>query len=264
VYTIRKEMPPRRKPRTRTPKKKNNPSKPKRGNASKTTGTPRQGKKSNKGDGPDRRKNAKDKADASKNNTAAWAAMGIGAAAAAAITAKALASYASSDGANITFTDIQPQKYGLWSTKLEISWKFKDNPENPVAIANEVRVIKGDEIDIRGIPEIKGIDGKTATVTEIKDDYTFIIESKMSYSEIKDISIQNKGEGTIHTSFDDHLDQTVDDTVGSISSTLGLDKIWSYMGLIAGIFLGCICVYFLFKFYQSYKSGSAAPVAAHA
>jgi len=238
--------------------KKLKQSKPNKGDASKTTGSPKQSKKSNKGEGPKRKKDAQSKADASKSNTAAWAALGIGAAAAAAITAKALASFASSDGANITFTDIQPQKYGLWSTKLEISWKFKDNPENPIAIASEVRVIKDDEIDIRGLPELKGIDGKTVTVTGIKDDSTFIIESNMSYDEIKNISIQNKGEGTIHTSFEDRLEQTVDDTVGSIADTLGLDKIWGYMGLVVGVILAIVVVYFLVKFYNSSKSSAPA------
>ena len=256
IFYVYYNMAPRRKPK---PKKKT-PSKPNKGNASKTTGSTKQSKKSNKGEGPKRKKDAADKANASKNNTAAWAALGIGAAAAAAITAKSLASFASSDGANITFTDIQPQKYGLWSTKLEISWKFKDNPENPIAISNEVRVIEGDEIDIRGLPELKGIDGKSITVTGIKDDSTFIIESNMSYSDIKDISIQNKGEGTIHTSFEDRLEQTVDDTVGSIADTLGLDKIWGYMGLVVGVIVACIAVYILVQFYQSSKS--SAPVAA--
>jgi len=246
-------------PKRKSPPKKSTPSKPSRGAASKTTGGPRQSKKSKKGDGPNRKKDADSKADASKSNTAAWAAMGIGAAAAAAIVAKALASFASSDGANITFTDIQPQKYGLFSTKLEISWKFKDNPENPIAIPAEVRVIEGDEIDIRGLPELKGIDGKTITVTGVKDDSTFIIESNMSYGDIKDISIQNKGEGTIHTSFEDRLEQTVDDTVGSIADTLGLDKIWAYMGLVVGVILAIIAVYFLVQFYKSSKSSAPAP-----
>ncbi len=254
IFYVYYNMAPKRK---RTPKKTK--TRPSRGDASKTTGSPRQSKKSKKGDGPNRKKDAQGKADASKSNTAAWAALGIGAAAAAAITAKALASFASSDGANITFTDIQPQKYGLFSTKLEISWKFKDNPENPIAIPGEVRVIEGDEIDIRGLPELKGIDGKTITVTGVKDDSTFIIESNMSYGEIKDISIQNKGEGTIHTSFEDRLEQTVDDTVGSIADTLGLDKIWGYMGLVVGVILAIVAVYFLVQFYQSSKSSAPAP-----
>ena len=181
-----------------------------------TTGSPRMSKRSS--NKAQRKKDAQDKANASKNNTSSWAALGIGAAAAAAITAAALASFASSDGSNITFTNIQAESNtDSWvpsfigdifkSSNLEISWKFKDNPDNLIAIPSAVEIIKGDEIDIRGVPELK-INGTTVTVLKVKGDSRFVVASKMS--DVSKISIQNKGEGTIHTSFEDHLDQTVD------------------------------------------------------
>jgi len=254
----------KRKPKS---KSKSKP-KPKRGDASKTTGSPRQSKRSKKGEGSTRRKDAKSKADASKNNTAAWAALGIGAAAAAAITAKSLASFASSDGANITFTEIKqtPWTADMFSSpKLEISWKFKDNPENQLAIPNEVTIIEGDEIDIHGLdeyPDLKNINTTGNKVVRIKDDSTFVIEAKTDRDKLKKIfgdtnSLLNKGEGTIQTSFDDRLEQTVSDTAGGIADTLGLDNIWGYMGIVVGIILACIAVYFLVQFYQSSKSAPA-------
>lgn len=217
-----------------------------------TTGSPRMSKRSS--DKAQRKKDAQDKADASKNNTASWAAMGIGAAAAAAITAAALVSFASSDGANITFTNIQAEtNTDSWvpsfigdlfrTSNLEISWKFKDNPNNLIAIPNEVRVIKGDEIDIRGVPELK-INDTTVTVVKVKDDSTFVVESKMS--DVSKISIQNKGEGTIHTSFEDQLDETVADTAGGIAETLGkaTGNFMNHIGTFFFILAICVGLYF--------------------
>jgi len=220
--------------------------------ASDTTGSPRMSKRSS--DKAQRKKDAQDKADASKNNTASWAAMGIGAAAAAAITAAALVSFASSDGANITFTNIQAEtNTDSWvpsfigdlfrTSNLEISWKFKDNPNNLIAIPNEVRVIKGDEIDIRGVPELK-INDTTVKVVKVKDDSTFVVESKMS--DVSKISIQNKGEGTIHTSFEDQLDETVADTAGGIAETLGkaTGNFMNHIGTFFFILAICVGLYF--------------------
>ncbi len=217
-----------------------------------TTGSPRMSKRSS--NKAQRKKEAEDKANASKNNTASWAAMGIGAAAAAAMVAASLAAFASSDGANITFTNIQPEtNTDSWvpsfigdlftSSNLEISWKFKDNPDNLIAIPSAVRVIKGDEIDIRGVPELK-INDTTVTVIKVKDDSTFVVESKMS--DVSKISIQNKGEGTIHTSFEDQLDQTVADTAGGIADTLGktAGNFMSHIGTFFFILAICIGLYF--------------------
>lgn len=239
------------------------PSARKPSRASDTTGSPRMSKRSS--DKAQRKKDAQDKANASKSNTGSWAALGIGAAAAAAITAAALVSFASSDGANITFTNIQPQtNTSSWvpsfiadiftTTKLEISWKFKDNPDNLIAIPSEVRVLKGDEIDIRGVPELK-INDTTVTVVKVKDDSTFVVESKMS--DVSKISIQNKGEGTIHTSFDDQLDQTVTDTAGGIADTLA--KVGgSFMGNIGTFFFIlaiCVGLYFGIQAISKKKNG---------
>jgi len=217
-----------------------------------TTGSTRMPKRSS--NKAQRKKDAQDKANASKSNTASWAAMGIGAAAAAAITAAALVSFASSDGANITFTNIQAEtNTDSWvpsfigdlftSSKIEISWKFKDNPDNLIAIPSEVRVIEGDEIDIRGVPELK-INGTTVTVVKVKDDSTFVVESKMS--DVSKISIQNKGEGTIHTSFEDQLDETVADTAGGIADTLGkaTGKFMNHIGTFFFILAICVGLYF--------------------
>ena len=224
---------------------------------SESTGTPHQ-RQSTHDDGPEthaaRRKDAENKANASKNNKASWAAMGIGAAAAAAMVAVALAKFASSDGANITFTNIQPEtNTDSWvpsfigdlftSSNLEITWKFKDNPKNLIAIPSEVRVIKGDTIDIRDVPELK-INGTTVKVIKVKDDSTFVVESKMS--DVSKISIQNKGEGTIHTSFEDQLDETVADTAGGIADTLGkaTGNFMDHLGTFFFILAICVGLYF--------------------
>lgn len=225
-------------------------------NPSGTTGTPRQ-PRSRDTDGPDtkrnRQKDAEDKANASKNNKGAWAAMGIGAAAAAAMVAAALAAFVASDGAIISFTNIQPESSSAsWvpsfisdafaSNNLEITWKVK-KPGSPLGIPSAVRVIKGDTIDIRDVPELK-INGTTVTVTKVKDDSTFVVESKMS--DVSKISIQNKGEGTIHTSFDDQLDQTVADTVGGIADLLGRvgGSFMDNIGTLFFILAICVGIYF--------------------
>ena len=234
---------------------------------SETTGTPRQ-RQSTSEDGPEahasRKKEAEDKANASKDNKAAWTAMGIGAAAAAAITATALASFVASDGAIISFTNIQQEKNtdgfvqnlplvggivtGLFQTNnLEITWKLKkaggDVGGISFGIPSAVRVIKGDKIDIRDVPELK-INGTTATVIKIKDDSTFVVDSKMS--DVSKISIANKGEGTIHTSFEDQLDQTVADTAGGIANTLGrtAGNFMNHIGTFFFILAICVGLYF--------------------
>jgi hypothetical protein len=250
MATSRKEM-----PRGRKARKPAGGSAKKPSHAGDTTGSPRMSKRSS--NKAQRKKDAQDKANASKNNTASWAAMGIGAAAAAAITAATLASFASSDGANITFTNIQPEtNTDSWvpsfigdiftSSNLEISWKFKDNPDNLIAIPSDVKVIKGDEIDIRGVPELK-INDTTVTVVKVKDDSTFVVESKMS--DVSKISIQNKGEGTIHTSFEDRLDQTVADTAGGIADTLGkaTGNFMDHLGTFFFILAICVGLYFGMK-----------------
>ena len=246
-------MAPRTRARTRAPRQPRirRPNKP-----SDTTGTPRQ-PRSRDTDGPDtkrtRQKDAEDKANASKNNKGAWAAMGIGAAAAAAIVATALAGFVASDGATISFTNIQPEASAAsWvpsfisdafaSNNLEITWKVK-TPGSPLGIPSAVRVIEGDTIDIRDVPELK-INGTTVTVTKVKDDQTFVVKSKMS--DVSKISIQNKGEGTIHTSFDDQLDQTVSDTAGGIADLLGnaAGGFMDNIGTIFFILAICVGLYF--------------------
>jgi len=240
----------RRKPQTQ-PQTQRRPEEP-----SATTGTPRQ-RQSTKDDGPEtrstRKKEAEDKANASKNNTATWAAMGIGAAAAAAMVAAALAAFTASDGAVISFTNIQPETNAdTWvpnfiadiftTNNLEITWKVK-KPGSPIGIPSAVRVLKGDTIDIRDVPELK-INGTTVKVIKVKDDSTFVVESKMS--DVSKISIQNKGEGTIHTSFEDQLDQTVADTAGGIANTLSktAGNFMSHIGTFFFILAICVGLYF--------------------
>ena len=182
--------------------------------------------------------------------------MGIGAAAAAAMVATALASFTASDGAVISFTNIQPQtNTDTWvpnfiadiftSNNLEITWKVK-TPGSPIGIPSAVRVIKGDKIDIRDVPELK-INGTTVTVIKVKDDQTFVVESKMS--DVSKISIQNKGEGTIHTSFEDQLDQVVSDTAGGIANTLGktAGNFMNHIGTFVFILIICVGFYFGFQ-----------------
>lgn len=245
----------RRAPRTRTNSRAPTQRPPAQPSA--TTGTQRQRQSTKDDDGPETRANrkneAEDKANASKNNTAAWAAMGIGAAAAAAMVAASLAAFTASDGAVISFTNIQPETNAdSWvpnfiadiftSNNLEITWKVK-KPGSPIGIPSAVRVIKGDTIDIRDVPELK-INGTTVKVIKVKDDSTFVVQSKMS--DVSKISIQNKGEGTIHTSFEDQLDQTVADTAGGIANTLGnaAGNFMSHIGTFFFILLICVGVYF--------------------
>ncbi len=179
--------------------------------------------------------------------------MGIGAAAAAAMVATALAAFVASDGATISFTNIQPEtNTDSWvpsfisdiftSTKLEISWKVK-TPGSPLGIPSAVRVIKGDTIDIRDVPELK-INGTTVKVIKVKDDSTFVVESKMS--DASKVSIQNKGEGTIHTSFEDQLDQTVADTAGGVADILGkaAGNFMNHLGTFFFILAICVGLYF--------------------
>jgi hypothetical protein len=234
---------------------------------SETTGTPRQ-RQSTHEDGPEahaaRKREAEDKANASKNNTASWAALGLGAAAAAAITAAALAAFVASDGAIISFTNIQQEKNTdgivqsipiiggivtslVQTNNLEISWKVKkaggDVGGVSFGIPSAVRVIKGDKIDISGVPELK-INGTTPTVIKVKDDSTFVVDSKMS--DVSKISIVNKGEGTIHTSFEDQLDQTVADTAGGIADTLGrtAGNFMNHIGTFIFLVIICVGLYF--------------------
>lgn len=219
-------------------------------------------KAARKKDAEDSAKKVKD----DKKNMAAMAALGIGAAAAAALVATALASFVASDGAEIRFTSIRPNITSAgfvpsWfsgivpPTRLEITWEVV-KPGDPLGIPSEVRVIKGDEIDISETG-LEKIDGQTVKVVDVKDDKTFIIESKMSST--SDVSVDNKGKGIIHTSFDDQLEQNVDDAVDTVGGFF--DKLsggfFSAIGTILFVVFIVVIGWFL---YTTFKPSSSKPV----
>ncbi len=240
--------------------------------AATNTGKPRQ-PKSSKNDTPETKANRKKDAEDSakkvkddKNNMAAMAALGIGAAAAAALIGTALASFVASDGAEIRFTSIRPNITSAgfvpsWfsgivpPTRLEIKWELVKTGD-PLGIPSEVRVIKGDEIEISETG-LEKIDGQTVKVVDVKDDKTFIIESKMSNT--SNVSVDNKGKGIIHTSFDDQLEQNVDDaatTVGGFFDKLS-GGFLSSIGTILFIVFIVVIGWFM---YTTFKPSSSKPV----
>jgi hypothetical protein len=220
-----------------------------------------------------RRTDAEEKAKKSKENKAQWAALGIGALAVAGIVAAALTFFIGSDGANIKFTLIKPETNAdswipdwfssIFTTKnLEFTWEFVNNPKNPLpTAASTVRITKGDRIDIHDLPELP-FNNKTVTVVNTKGDNIFIVDSKMSNT--SQINIENKGTGTIHTSFENQLDQNVSDAASGVGRLTGdaLSGLFSHIGTFIFIILVCVVLYFAFNLLSSSKKSTPTPVQA--
>ena len=224
-----------------------------------TTGGPETRQKpSTKDDTPDtyakRRKDAQDKAEKSKSNAAAWAAIGIPLAAVAGLVSAALAQFASTDGAEIKFLHVGPETNAdSWvpsfvsdqfqTRNLEFTWKYTGNPKNPLAIPSAVRITKGDIIDIHDLPEFSFNNGQV-TVLSVKSDNVFVIDPKQSVSSV---AIDNRGTGTIHTSFENQLDQDVKDAstaIGDLANKL-LDSLFPHLGTIIFV-IGIVLLFVLF------------------
>jgi hypothetical protein len=224
-------------------------------------------------EGPEGHKRRKEDAEQkSKNSAGIGAAAGLTLAAAAALGAAALAKFASSDGAEIEFTNITAEKStdsfvpdfftDLLSsfsppTNIEITWKFKSNPKNPLAIASAVRVIKGDEIEMKDLPApLQGLNGTSPTVIKKKGDNVFVVATKLK--DTSNVNIVNQGSGTIHTNFEDQLDETIADTAGGIANTLGRvgGNFMDHIGTFIFLVVFCVALFYFIKFVSSFKSSS--------
>lgn len=235
------------------------------------TGTPKQ-KRTKKGetDDPNVKKSRQDEAEAKANkvkkdpkNLAAFAGLGLGAAAIAALTAAALAHFTASDGAEIKFIKIEPKSTTasfiqrilgdiISPTQLRITWEVV-KPGSPVGIPSAVRVVKGDEIDISETG-IEQLDGKTFKVEDVESDKVFVISPKMS--DTTNISVDNKGKGIIHTSFDDQLDKDVSDAAGGLGSLAGdfFSGLMGGLGTILFFIMVIVLIYFGFQIFMSSSS----------
>jgi hypothetical protein len=223
----------------------------KKSNAGGTTGKPR--RQRDKGNDAktrkDRNDDAKSRADASKNNTASWAAMGIGAAAAAAITAAALASFVASDGATIKFKSIKKNTDWFSGDQLDIEWELVSTGD-PIGIPSAVQVVEDDTIEISGT-DLPKLDGKTPKVVKVKSDNVFTIDYDGDASAV---NLSDKGQGIIHTDFESQLGNAVDDATGGAADALGLDTLQDNLGLIFGIIGGVFFLGFIFWLLSKFKS----------
>jgi hypothetical protein len=266
MTTIRKEM-----GRPRTHGRSNTSSSSRSQPASNGVGGTRQPRgRSGDGNSAKRKKDAEDKA---KNTAGVSAALGVGLAAAGAITAAALAAFASSDGADIKFTKITTEQTtdsfvpGFFTDlihtvstpkNIEITWEFSRNPQNPLAIPSAVRIVKGDNIDMFDLPppldKLNGT-GVSPKVIKVKGDNVFVIETKIDTSKV---NIINQGRGTIQTNFEDQLDQTAADTAGGIGDVLGsaAGNFMSHIGTALFILAICILIYFGVKAMSGISKGS--------
>lgn len=223
-----------------------------------------------------RTKAAKDKADkaGSPPNMAALAALGIAATAATALIAAALAGFIASDGAHIKFKSITGenttsdaipsalanlvQRVAPTVTTLEVTWELLE-VGNPGGIASAVKVLEGDKIEWKNTG-LEKLDGKDITVVRVKSENVFIVESGLTDS--SQINIIDIGDGYIHTSYDDQLNQAVDDAAtgaGNIinKATGGLaGKIGTIIGIVIGVVLFLVIGGLLLKFMGSKKSSS--------
>ena len=151
----------------------------------------------------DAAKKAKEAENDAKNpksdRMAAFTALGITAAVAAAIAAASLANYIASDGATLNFSSIDPKKTivswfpGLGPTKLDITWSVGHSN----GISSDVQVNVEDTIDISGTG-IDLIDGKTVTVTKIVGTNIFEIDTGKDTSN----ATGSTGTGILHTTFE--------------------------------------------------------------
>jgi hypothetical protein len=223
-----------------------------------------------------REKEANDKAEkaGSAGNMATLAALGLTAAAATALIAAALAGFIASDGAHIKFTKItaeqtiSPNVPGLFTnliqsvaltvTTLEVTWELIE-VGHPGGIAEEVKVLEGDKIEWKNTG-LEKLDGTDVTVVRVKSDNVFIVESKLTDS--SQISLTDKGDGYIHTSYDDQLNQSVSDAAGGLAdivnkATGGLaGKIGTIIAIVIGVILFLVIVGLILKFMNSKKSNN--------
>jgi hypothetical protein len=245
-----------------------------KGKASSGVGGTRQPRgRTGDGNGPNRRKDAENK---SKNSSGIGAALGITAAAAAAIGAAALTAFASSDGADIEFTSITTEQstdsfvpdffQNLWNSvstpvNLEFTWKYKGNPQNPLAIPSAVRIVEGDQIDLFDLPEPLAAMNGTGDhkVLKVKGDNVFVIKSTLR--DTSDVNIQNKGRGTIQTNYEDQLDQTAADAAGGVGDLLGKAGagFLNHIGTFVFFIIVFIAVFYGIKFLSSMKKQSNSP-----
>jgi hypothetical protein len=229
--------------------------------------------RSGDGKGPNRRKDAEEK---SKNSSGLGAALGITAAAAAAIGAAALTAFASSDGADIEFTSITAEKstdsfvpgffQNLWNSvstpvNLEFTWRYKGNPQNPLAIPSAVRVVEGDQIDLFDLPEPLAAMNGTGDhkVLKVKGDNVFVIKSTLR--DTSDVNIQNQGRGTIQTNYEDQLDQTASDAAGGVGDLLGKAGagFLNHIGTFVFFIMMFIAIFYGIKFLSSLKQQPKSP-----
>jgi hypothetical protein len=254
------------------------PAKPKPGQKT-DIGTPQ---KKTKAETPEekaaRKKDAEDKANASKSppNMAALAALGITATAATALIAASLAAFVASDGAHIKFVSITGEKktsdavpsalanivqsVAPTVTTLEVTWELLE-VGNPGGIASAVKIIKDDLIEWKNTG-LEKLDGTDVKVVRIKSDNVFIVESKLTDS--SQINLVDTGDGYIHTSYDDQLNQSVGEAAGGLADiankvTGGLaGKIGTIIGIVIGVILFLVIGGLILKFMNSKKAAAAS------
>jgi hypothetical protein len=254
------------------------PTKPKPGQKT-DIGTPqKKDKATTPADKAARAKAAKDKADAAgkAGNMAGLAALGITAAAATALIAAALASFVASDGAHIKFVSITGEKktsdavpsalanivqsVAPTVTTLEVTWELLE-VGNPGGIASAVKIIEDDLIEWKNTG-LEKLDGTDVKVVRIKSDNVFIVESKLTDS--SQINLVDTGDGYIHTSYDDQLNQSVDEAAGGLAdlankATGGLaGKIGTIIAIVIGVILVVVIVGLILKFMNSKKAAAAS------
>ena len=252
------------------------PAKPKPGQKT-DIGTPqKKDKAGTPADKAARKKDAEDKAAAAgkAGNMAALAALGITAAAATALIAASLASFVASDGAHIKFVSITGEKttsdavpsalanivqsVAPTVTTLEVTWELLE-VGNPGGIASAVKIIEDDLIEWKNTG-LEKLDGTDVKVVRIKSDNVFIVESKLTDS--SQINLVDTGDGYIHTSYDDQLNQSVDEAAGGLADlankvTGGLaGKIGTIIGIVIGVILFLVIGGLILKFMSSKKSSN--------
>ena len=253
------------------------PTKPKPGQKT-DIGTPQ---KKDKAETPEakaaRKKDAEDKAAAAgkAGNMAGLAALGITAAAATALIAAALASFVASDGAHIKFVSITGEKktsdavpsalanivqsVAPTVTTLEVTWELLE-VGNPGGIASAVKIIEDDLIEWKNTG-LEKLDGTDVKVIRIKSDNVFIVESKLTDS--SQINLVDTGDGYIHTSYDDQLNQSVGEAAGGLAdiankATGGLaGKIGTIIAIVIGVILVVVIGGLILKFMNSKKAAAA-------
>ena len=207
--------------------------------------------------------------DKSSKRNAALAALGIAGAVAGAIAAAALADYIASDGAVINLTNITPgnrEWLDLHPKTMQATWTVKTVPAG--GIASNVKILKGDSVDISGTgityPSASGstpinLDGQSVNVLDVPSDNVFVFEPSPQTPDTSDLTA-TKGEGVIHTTYDDHFNQGIADvTADATGAAAGLGSgLLSGLSVVIGpllVFLViAVAAYFGFQFIASLSS----------